>query len=124
MLFEVFDAVGIMDLAVRAQCFAIGHAVFGDDHGQTVAIIDLAHPNMQAHRVNALIHPLGFAQVGIITDVEGVRHPEGRLVVVDGTLLDFGANAEIVVDADEVGGRGFQHGCISGQRLGVKPMTL
>ena len=79
---------------------------------------------MQAHRVNALIHPLGFAQVGIITDVEGVRHPEGGLVIVDRTLLGFGANAEIIVDADEVGGRGFQHGCIFGQRLGVKSITL
>lgn len=49
---------------------------------------------------------------------------DGRLVVVDGTLLGFGANAEIIVDADEVGGRGFQHGCIFGQRLGVKSMTL
>ena len=57
---------------------------------------------MQARRVDALVHPFGFFEIGILTDVEGVRHPEGRLVVVDGPRLGLDAEAEIVVDPDEI----------------------
>lgn len=72
VLLQVLDAVGVMDAAVRSQSLTVGHPVFGDDHGQAVAVVDFPHPDPQAHRVDAFVHPFGGFQVGIVADVEGI----------------------------------------------------
>ena len=79
---------------------------------------------MKPRRVDTLVHPLGFFQMGIFADIEGVRHPEGGLVVVDGPGLGFDAEAEIVVDADEVRFRRLQCGGVLRLGVGVKPVAL